>query len=66
MDTKTREYLDKLTKRLTAFDRFLDLLNAPGNYRPTLRRDEPGAEELADAYDQEQARRGDRRRANVS
>ncbi len=65
MDTDIRENLDQLTQRLTVFQSFLDLPNAPGNYRPTLRRDEPGAEELADAYDLEQAKRFDKRRANV-
>jgi len=42
----------------------IDLLNAEGGYRPTLRADlDPDATVLADIYDFLQARRGDPRRA---
>lgn len=63
--------LDALTRRLTAFDCFHDLLHAQGGYRPSLRcisgcpagKNIPELTRLADAYDQAQAQRGDPRRA---
>lgn len=73
----TGEGLDELTRTVTAFQTFRELLEAPGGYRPTLwtkRRDcDPLTGEareqagkiraLADAYDQAQANRGSDRRA---
>lgn len=63
--------LDALTRRLTAFNSFHDLLDAKGGYRPSLRcisgcpsgQNIPELKRLADAYDQVQAQRGDPRRA---
>jgi len=71
------ETLDELTRRITAFETFEAMLTAGGGYRPTLwtktaRFDKAGQaveaasggkRRLADAYDREQARRGDSRRA---
>ena len=57
---------DQLTRQCTAFRTFNELINAPGNYRPSLRRDMPGALRLADYYDTAQQERGDARRAHVS
>lgn len=70
------EDLDAMTADLTAFPTFRALLEAPGGYRPTLwtarrdcdddgqAREQDGPKRaLADAYDQAQANRGDRRRA---
>jgi hypothetical protein len=58
--------LDKLTKKCSAFDYFTDLINAKGNYWPSLkcRPAHKHADEiaLADAYDREQVRLGDSRR----
>ena len=60
---------DELTKKHTAFADFSDMLNALGNYRPSLYiKRKPlvhqhELRELADAYDAAQAERGDDRRA---
>jgi len=67
----TTSDLDALTRRLTAFNSFHDLLDAKGGYRPSLRcvsgcpggQNIPELKRLADAYDQAQAERGDPRRA---
>ena len=66
--------LNAITSRLTAFASFAALLDAAGNYRPTIRCTREvnrfaKKQELADlltlanAYDQAQAARGDARRA---
>jgi hypothetical protein len=57
--------LDKLTRELTGFDTFAQMLNAGGDYRPTIlpQPDDRRYEMLADAYDGEQEYRGDPRRA---
>lgn len=63
--------LDSLTRHLTAFDCFHDLLHAKGGYRPSLRcisgcpfgKNIPELTRLADGYDAAQAQRGDPRRA---
>ena len=56
--------MDALTRELTAFDSFDALVNAAGNYRPTiLPRHGMRYVDLADAYDAFQADRGDPRRA---
>ncbi len=66
--------VDALTRRLTAWPSFDDMLDAGGGYRPTLHtrpcnrshdeiRRAALTEVLADAYDAAQAARGDRRRA---
>lgn len=67
----TASELDALTRQLTAFDCFHELLHAKGGYRPSLRCVSgcPGGKNirkltrLADAYDQAQAECGDPRRA---
>ena len=56
---------DALTRELTAFESFQDLLVARGGYRPSLNRETPGAKQLANAYDQAQAQRNDPRRVNI-
>lgn len=56
--------LDAICKHGTGFTSFNALLNAAGNYRPTIRRDSfAGANVLSAAYDVAQAARGDARRA---
>lgn len=62
------ERLDNLSVAFTAFPTFSDLVNAGGNYRPSLGvRSCPAIadelQELADAYDCFQFERGDSRRA---
>ena len=54
--------LDSLTRELSAFRTFQDLLDAP-NYRPTILQRTLKHVRLADAYDRAQAARGDARRA---
>jgi len=65
------ERLDKITRKISAFDSFQSLLDALGNYRPSLRCNPARGQkmtkfaderELADAYDAAQAARGDNRR----
>lgn len=58
-------YADVLTRRITAFDSFRDLVDAAGGYRPSL--NAGGCREalsLADLYDGFQSSRGDPRRAH--
>lgn len=57
--------IDITTAALTAFATLADLVNAAGNYRPTIRPDATDRryEVLADAYDRAQRDRGDSRRA---
>lgn len=71
LDAAQRQRADKLTRALTGFSSFFDMLQAAGNYRPSIHcstrnRDEAHRrelQELADLYDQAQAARGDARRA---
>lgn len=55
--------LDALIARNTGFTSMADMLNASGNYRPTCCVADKAMLEIADAYDAEQAKRGDPRRA---
>jgi hypothetical protein len=60
---KIEETLDEITRKYTAFESFEDMVNAEGNYRPTLRTE--SVEELkilADFYDKVQEDKGDPRR----
>ena len=52
-----------LTWQNTAFSTFEQLLNAEGNYRPSLSRAEPATRQLGALYDAAQQARGDERRA---
>lgn len=63
------DYLNTVTRELTCFASFADLLNAPGNYRPSIylsngefARNRTKVD-LALAYDDAQEARGDERRA---
>jgi len=62
-------HLDMITRKLTTFASFNDLLNAAGNYRPSfyLTKGKLGEnlqkQTLAMAYDDMQFARGDSRRA---
>ncbi|MHB1100239.1 MAG: hypothetical protein ACYCZR_11860 [Burkholderiales bacterium] len=63
------ERADYLTRTLSAFDSFYDLINAKGNYRPTLytgtecpSQQSILAKELADLYDKTMEEAGDSRR----
>jgi len=60
--------LDALARRCTAFPTMLALLTATAGYRPSIRLDLQGREGLllARAYDRQQARWGDTRRAFVT
>lgn len=55
--------LDEVVRRNTAFRNMLDMLDAKGNYRPSLDCSEPVMLAIADRYDELQAARGDDRRA---
>lgn len=55
--------VDYLIRRNTGFTGLDDMLSAGGNYRPSLDMREPWAREVARAYDEAQAKRGDARRA---
>jgi len=52
-----------LTWQNTAFSTFEQLLNAKGDYRPSLTRAEPATRQLGALYDAAQQARGDHRRA---
>lgn len=54
---------DYLTRTLSAFSSFEDLITADGNYRPSLSRATPETRELGALYDAAQQARGDDRRA---
>ena len=58
-----RARLDRITRTLTAFKSFQELLDAPGGYFPSLRAGSLFHTVLAGAYDKAQAKRGDTRRA---
>lgn len=55
--------LDALTRELTAFNSFSELVNAAGQYRPTILPRDARHIDLADAYDAFQSELGDPRRA---
>ena len=55
-------WLDIIVRNHTAFGSFEQLLNAAGNYRPTLDMGHADRVALADAYDHQQSLRGDARR----
>lgn len=55
--------LNATIRRKTGFTDFADMLDAGGNYRPTIDVSQADLLELADAYDAAQAERGDARRA---
>jgi hypothetical protein len=67
------DYLNTITRELTTFASFADLLNAAGNYRPSIYLAKGGVYcnhavnrrkvDLALAYDDAQEARGDERRA---
>ena len=60
------EALDTLTQAATALDSFAELIDADDRkhgWFPTLNRDDPATQLLADIYDETQAFRGDPRRA---
>jgi hypothetical protein len=71
--TMTTAYLNEITRQLTCFASFADLLNAPGNYRPSIYLAKGDVVchaaanrakiDLALAYDDAQEARGDERRA---
>ena len=61
--TLDRSVLDCITRDLHTANSFEDLLNAAGNYRPTLDVRNSAGLMLADAYDAAQESRGDSRRA---
>lgn len=57
---------ERLTVKVTAFPTFRDLLEAGGNYRPTLHTSKgtkSAEHQLADLYDRAMEMRGDSRRA---
>jgi hypothetical protein len=61
-------YLNKITRRLTTFDSFADLVAAGNNYRPSIHLKKHDIEnrfkiDLANAYDDWQRIRCDERRA---
>lgn len=70
IDAKRRWYFDLLTAKLTAFESFDTLINAPGGYQPTLRAPSDSTifselySLLANEYDRVQAERGDSRCAH--
>lgn len=55
--------LDDLAASLTAYPTFTGLVTAPGAWRPTVDVSTRDGRRLANAYDEEQAARGDSRRA---
>ncbi|HQT96853.1 MAG TPA: hypothetical protein PK416_03105 [Thermodesulfobacteriota bacterium] len=55
--------LDSITRDKHTAVSFDELINSPGNYRPTLDVRDEATLMLADAYDAAQASRGDSRRA---
>jgi hypothetical protein len=67
----TTAYLNEITRQLTCFASFADLLNAPGNYRPSIYLAKGDIAnrakyDLVNAYDDAQQMRGDERRAYVT
>jgi hypothetical protein len=57
------EALDHITRNLSAFESFQDILDAQGGYRPSIYLVSPASWTLAEAYDKAQEERGDPRRA---
>lgn len=60
---RATERADRLTRENSAFRNFEDLLQAGGDYRPSLSRATPDCRELGALYDAAQIARGDDRRA---
>lgn len=60
---RRKEYLDDITKTVTAFATFQALLEAPGGYFPSLQPNTDRTRFLARCYNECQAARGDSRRA---
>ena len=62
-------YLNEITTKLSSFGSFGELLNAGGNYRPSIylkngdRKNNRAKMDLVTAYDDAQQQRGDNRRA---
>jgi hypothetical protein len=63
LNQNQRGQLDAIVTDLTAFHSFFDLVDAQGDYRPTINIDDGRLRILADAYDKFQENRGDDRRA---
>jgi len=62
---KKESEADQLTRELTAFACFGELLHAKGGYRPSIAvSQDKNRMQLADLYDEAQEKRGDPRRAN--
>lgn len=57
------EEINRKVRENTAFPSMDDMLNAGGNYRPSIDMREPVMAEIADEYDRRQEQRGDPRRA---
>lgn len=62
-DRKNETRLNFIVAKNSAFATMKELLNAPGNYRPSLNCDKAELEYLADEYDRRQEERRDDRRA---
>lgn len=60
---RDREIVSRFVQFWTALDSLDSLLQAEGGYRPSLDQRDPIMVVIADAYDLEQAKRGDPRRA---
>lgn len=69
---KKYSYFDEVTAKHSAFKTFLELLDAKGNYRPSIKLagrmpyDRGELEFLAQLYDKAQELRGDERRAYIT
>ena len=67
--TMTTAYLNEITTKISAFKSFDELLNAGGNYRPSIylkkgdHKNNRAKMDLVNAYDDAQQQRGDSRRA---
>ena len=65
----TTAYLNEITAKISAFGSFGELLNAGGNYRPSIylkkndHKNNRAKMDLVIAYDDAQQQRGDNRRA---
>lgn len=63
MDQHKREQLDEICRTMSGFSTFFGLVNAKGDYRPSIDLGIPEMKYLADEYDKFQEARGDDRRA---
>lgn len=63
LNQNKRDQLDAICSRDTAFPTFFDLVDAKGDYRPSIDLSITSMRLLADAYDNFQEDRGDDRRA---